>query len=81
MPGLVRDQGPRPTRPPRRRSGVELPDEVWDWLDKTAAHDGTSRSDLVEGLVLLAMDREGYLASGAQLCRPCGGEGVVFPGG
>ena len=40
----------------RRRSGVWLPDECWDWLDRTSARDGASRSDLLEGLVLLAMD-------------------------
>ena len=42
----------------RRRSGVWLPDECWAWLDATAQRDGTSRSDLVEGLVLLAMDED-----------------------
>jgi metal-responsive CopG/Arc/MetJ family transcriptional regulator len=42
----------------RRRSGVWLPDECWNWLDATARRDGTSRSDLVEGLVLLGMDED-----------------------
>jgi hypothetical protein len=35
---------------------VTLPDECWDWLGRTAEHDGSSRDDLIEGLVLLAMD-------------------------
>jgi hypothetical protein len=42
----------------RRRSGVWLPDECWDWLGAVSARDGSSRSDLLEGLVLLAMDVE-----------------------
>lgn len=42
----------------RDRRAVYLPDECWDWLEKTAEHDGVSRSDLLEGLVLLAMDEE-----------------------
>lgn len=40
----------------RVRLAVYLPRECWDWLADTAARDGTSRSDLLEGLVLLAMD-------------------------
>jgi hypothetical protein len=42
----------------RRRSGVWLPDECWDWLDANKA-EGLTRSDLMEGLVLLAMDAAG----------------------
>lgn len=40
----------------RERRAVMLAPELWDWLELTAHHDGTSRSDLLEGLVLLAMD-------------------------
>lgn len=40
----------------RLRRGVYLPEECWAWLEATAERDGTSRSDLLEGLVLLAMD-------------------------
>jgi hypothetical protein len=29
---------------------------VLDWLERTAEHDKSSRSDILEGLVLLAMD-------------------------
>lgn len=39
----------------RRRSGVWLPDDCWDWLDANKA-EGMTRSDLLEGLILLAMD-------------------------
>ena len=46
----------------RRRSGVWLPDECWDWLDRRSQRDGGSRSDLVEGLVLLAMDEDESVA-------------------
>lgn len=42
----------------RRRTGVWLSDDCWDWLEITSRRDGTSRSDLLEGLVLLAMDDE-----------------------
>lgn len=42
----------------RDRGAVYLPTECWDWLERTARRDGTSRSDLLEGLVLLAMDDE-----------------------
>lgn len=41
----------------RDRRGVYLPPDLWDWLDETAQRDGSSRSDLLEGLVLLARDR------------------------
>jgi hypothetical protein len=40
----------------RQRKAVYLPEECWDWLEAVAERDGTSRSDLLEGLVLLAMD-------------------------
>jgi hypothetical protein len=40
----------------RDRRAVYLPDECWDWLERTAEHDKSSRSDILEGLVLLAMD-------------------------
>jgi hypothetical protein len=63
----------RPEPPPRRserppytveecdyrRIGVVLPQDCIDWLERTASRDGSSRSDLLEGLVLLAMDDEG----------------------
>ena len=42
----------------RSRRAVYLPDELWAWLETTAARDGTSRSDLLEGLVLLEIDHE-----------------------
>lgn len=42
----------------RRRSGVWLPDECWDWLYDRSADGGLQTSDLIEGLVLLAIDRE-----------------------
>lgn len=42
----------------RVRLAVSLAPDLWDWLERTAAHDGTSRSDLLEGLVMLAMDEE-----------------------
>lgn len=41
----------------RERRAVYLPRELWDWLEATAAHDETSRSDLLEELILLAMDQ------------------------
>jgi hypothetical protein len=40
----------------RERRAVYLPAACWEWLEATAERDGTSRSDLLEGLVLLAMD-------------------------
>lgn len=40
----------------RIRKGVYLSPECWAWLEATAERDGTARSDLLEGLVLLAMD-------------------------
>lgn len=40
----------------RLRRAVYLPAECWEWLEATAAHDRSSRSDLLEGLVLAAMD-------------------------
>lgn len=42
----------------RVRKGVYLPPECWDWLDRTAQQDRSGRSDILEGLVLLAMDKE-----------------------
>jgi hypothetical protein len=44
---------------PSHRGGVTLPDVCWDWLNETASHDGSSRDDLLEGIVLLAMDAAG----------------------
>lgn len=53
----------------RQRRAVYLPEECWDWLEATAERDGTSRSDLLEGLVLLAMDeaeeRQAFAATAA----------------
>lgn len=40
----------------RERRAIYLRPEQWEWLEATAAKDGTARSDLIEGLVLLAMD-------------------------
>ena len=40
----------------RDRRGVYLPSACWDFLERIAARDGVSRSDFLEGLVLLAMD-------------------------
>jgi hypothetical protein len=59
----------------RRRSGVWLPDECWDWLDATSRRDGTSRSDLMEGLVLLAMDEDEDEGRPANPPRPPGAAG------
>lgn len=42
----------------RERRGVYLPRECWDWLTSRSGRDDTSTSDLLEGLVLLAMDRD-----------------------
>ncbi len=42
----------------RLRRAVYLAPEAWEWLEATAESDETSRSDLLEGLVLLAMDRD-----------------------
>ena len=47
----------------RDRRAVYLPSECWDFLERVAARDGTSRSDFLEGLVLLAMDDEEARAS------------------
>jgi hypothetical protein len=41
----------------RRRSGMWLPDECWEWLDANKA-EGFNRSDLLEGLIYLAMDEQ-----------------------
>lgn len=41
----------------RERRAVYLPPECWDWLEDQAAADRSSRSDLLEGIVLLAMDK------------------------
>lgn len=49
----------------RERRGVYLPPECWAWLETTADADTPGRgergsiNDLLEGLVLLAMDRAG----------------------
>lgn len=43
----------------RLRKAVYLAPDLWAWLEATAARDGTSRSDLLEGLVMLAMDEAG----------------------
>ena len=40
------------------RGGVTLPEECWAWLRQTADRDGFSRDDLLEGIVLLAMDAD-----------------------
>lgn len=40
----------------KHRGGIVLPEDCWEWLRTTADHDGSSRDDLIEGLVLLAMD-------------------------
>lgn len=44
----------------RRRSGVTLPDECWDWLAEASQRDGSTRDDLLEGLVYLGMDADHY---------------------
>jgi hypothetical protein len=41
------------------RGGITLPEECWAWLRETAHRDGSTRDDLLEGLVLLAMDADG----------------------
>lgn len=41
---------------PRHRGGVILPEECWNWLRETADRDGSTRDDLLEGIVYLAMD-------------------------
>lgn len=43
----------------RERRGVYLAPALWAWLEATAERDGTSRNDLLEGLVMLAMDDAG----------------------
>lgn len=35
-----------------------MSDQCWDWLGATAERDGSSRSDLLDGLVMLAMDAD-----------------------
>lgn len=53
------------------RGGVTLDDEVWEWLRETADRDGSTRDDLLEGLVLLAMDADqakGSRAPSPQFC-------------
>jgi hypothetical protein len=47
-----------PDHPGERRIGVWLSEECIAWLDKTAERDQSTRSDLLDGLVLLAMDGE-----------------------
>lgn len=42
----------------RLRKAVYLPSECWEWLERVARRDGVARSDLLEGLVLLAMDAD-----------------------
>lgn len=42
----------------RERRGVYLPTELWEWVDGIAKRDQASRSDFLEGLVLLAQDAE-----------------------
>lgn len=53
----------------RRRSGVWLTDEQWAWLDQASSRDGMSRSDLLEGLVLLAMDEDGGIKENTCSCE------------
>jgi hypothetical protein len=45
----------------RERRGVYLPRECWDWLHERAGRDDSSVSDLLEGLVLLAQDRDTHV--------------------
>jgi hypothetical protein len=42
----------------RHRGGVILSEDCWAWLRRIAHRDGGTRDDLLEGLVLLAMDEE-----------------------
>lgn len=42
----------------RHRGGITLPETCWEWLRATADRDGSTRDDLIEGLVLLAMDAD-----------------------
>jgi hypothetical protein len=42
----------------RYRSGVTLPAECWEWLAEVCQRDGSRRDDLLEGIVLLAMDAD-----------------------
>lgn len=53
-------RGPVSARAPntKHRGGVTLPDECWEWLRVTADRDGSSRDELIEGLVLLGMDAD-----------------------
>lgn len=52
----LRKMGPGDDGQGRLRKTVYLPPECWTWLEATAAHDQSARSDVLEGLVLLAMD-------------------------
>jgi hypothetical protein len=49
----------------RERRAVYLAPACWAWLEAVAARDGTSRSDLLEGLVLIAMDDDKLQAQAA----------------
>lgn len=40
------------------RGGVTLPEDCWAWLRATADRDGSTRDDLLEGLVRLYMDAD-----------------------
>jgi hypothetical protein len=43
---------------PHHRGSLDLPDACWDFVDRIAERDGVTRAFFVEGLILLAMDRE-----------------------
>jgi hypothetical protein len=42
----------------RIRKAVYLPRECWDWLEVRSGKDNSSRNDLLEGIILLAMDED-----------------------
>jgi len=42
----------------RVRRAIYMAPELWAWVEKTAEEDEMGRSDLMEGLVLLAMDAD-----------------------
>lgn len=48
----------RPPPEASHRGGVTLPEDCWEWLRETADRDGSTRDDLLEGLVRLGMDAD-----------------------
>lgn len=49
---------PRIQPEPSHRGGVTLPEDCWDWLQEICERDGSTRDDLLEGLVRLGMDAD-----------------------